>query len=189
MWRQWHQLDHMQVICTSLQTNNHASTSSLKFCYGPDAPSAAQPTVSKHRRQQYSAKFTQYNNNHLQSLYRWTWVSKHLQLRTAGFYQGRITVPAGLEARKWLQTLALTYICNCNINLIVVQRPTIEDWGPKAGGFNQPPPTSKRIWGSAVSSLPPAESGPEPGALNDWFSSILRSLDVLFCKNFRRPQI
>ena len=28
---QWHQLDHMQVICTSLQTDNHASTLSLKF--------------------------------------------------------------------------------------------------------------------------------------------------------------
>ena len=28
---QWHQLDHMQVICTSLHTDNHASTSSLKF--------------------------------------------------------------------------------------------------------------------------------------------------------------
>jgi len=26
---QWHQLDHMQMICTSLQTDNHASTSSL----------------------------------------------------------------------------------------------------------------------------------------------------------------
>jgi len=28
---QRHQLDHMQIICTSLQTNNHASTSSLNF--------------------------------------------------------------------------------------------------------------------------------------------------------------
>jgi len=28
---QWHQLDHMQIICTSLQTDNHASTTSLKF--------------------------------------------------------------------------------------------------------------------------------------------------------------
>jgi len=28
---QWHQLDHMQIICTSLQTDNHASTSSLNF--------------------------------------------------------------------------------------------------------------------------------------------------------------
>jgi len=27
--RQWHQLDHMQIICTVLQTDNHASTSSL----------------------------------------------------------------------------------------------------------------------------------------------------------------
>jgi len=31
MGRQWHQLDHMQIICTSLQTDNHASTSSLIF--------------------------------------------------------------------------------------------------------------------------------------------------------------
>jgi len=26
---QWHQLDHMQIICTSLQTDNYASTSSV----------------------------------------------------------------------------------------------------------------------------------------------------------------
>jgi len=26
---QWHQLDHMQTICISLQTDNHASTSPL----------------------------------------------------------------------------------------------------------------------------------------------------------------
>ena len=26
---QWHQLDHMQIICTLLQTNSHASTSRL----------------------------------------------------------------------------------------------------------------------------------------------------------------
>jgi len=31
MGRQWHQLDHMQIICISLQTDNHASTSSLNF--------------------------------------------------------------------------------------------------------------------------------------------------------------
>jgi len=31
---QWHQLDHMQIICTSLQTDNHASTSQLKFFTG-----------------------------------------------------------------------------------------------------------------------------------------------------------
>jgi len=31
---QWHQLNHMQIICTSLQTDNHASTSSLRFFTG-----------------------------------------------------------------------------------------------------------------------------------------------------------
>jgi len=46
---QWHQLDHMQIICTSLQTGNHASASPLNF-YRPDALPAAQPTVSKHWR-------------------------------------------------------------------------------------------------------------------------------------------
>jgi len=33
---QWHQLDHMQTICTSLQTDNHINTSSINF-YRPDA--------------------------------------------------------------------------------------------------------------------------------------------------------
>jgi len=38
---QWHQLDHMQTICTSLQTDNHANTSSLNF-YRPDTLPDAQ---------------------------------------------------------------------------------------------------------------------------------------------------
>jgi len=33
---QWHQLDHMQIICNLLETDNHASTSSLSL-YRPDA--------------------------------------------------------------------------------------------------------------------------------------------------------
>jgi len=40
---QWHQLGGMQVY-TSLQTDNHASTSPLT----PDALPATQPTASKH---------------------------------------------------------------------------------------------------------------------------------------------
>jgi len=47
MGLQWHQVDHMQITCTSLQTDNHASTSPLSF-YRPDALPAAQPTASKH---------------------------------------------------------------------------------------------------------------------------------------------
>jgi len=34
MGRQWQQLDHMQIICTSLHTDNHASTSALSFFTG-----------------------------------------------------------------------------------------------------------------------------------------------------------
>ena len=44
---QWHQLGRMQ-ICTSLQIDNHTSTSPLSFFYRPDALPAAQPTASKH---------------------------------------------------------------------------------------------------------------------------------------------
>jgi len=29
--RQWHQLDHVQIICILLQTDNHASTSTQLF--------------------------------------------------------------------------------------------------------------------------------------------------------------
>jgi len=42
---QWHQLGQM-LVCTLLQTDNHASTSSLRF-YMPHALPAAQPTASK----------------------------------------------------------------------------------------------------------------------------------------------
>jgi len=45
-WKQ-HQMHHMKIICTSRQTNNHSSTSSLRLNALPDA----QPTVSKHWRQ------------------------------------------------------------------------------------------------------------------------------------------
>jgi len=35
---QWHQLDHMQIICTSLQTDNHASTSPVFTGWMPFLP-------------------------------------------------------------------------------------------------------------------------------------------------------
>jgi len=47
MGLQWHQLDDMQIICTSLQTDNHASTAT-QFFHRPDALPDAQPTVSRH---------------------------------------------------------------------------------------------------------------------------------------------
>jgi len=44
---QWHQLGHMQTICTLLQTDNHTNIPSFNF-YRPDALPDAQPTASKH---------------------------------------------------------------------------------------------------------------------------------------------
>jgi len=55
--QQWHQLGHMQ-ICTSLQTNNHASTPSFSFlqagcpsCHPTNSVKA--PKTSKQNNQQF----------------------------------------------------------------------------------------------------------------------------------------
>ena len=56
---------HMHIICNSLRTDNHASTSPLNFFYRPDALPDAQPTVSKHWRQNFFW------------LYQLTWVILH----------------------------------------------------------------------------------------------------------------
>jgi len=45
-WKQWHQLDHVQTICTSLQTDNHSGTCRSIF-YRLDAFPDAQPSVSR----------------------------------------------------------------------------------------------------------------------------------------------
>jgi len=54
---QWHQLGHVQV-CTSLQTDNHASTPPLSF-YRPDAlPAANQQSQSTEGTKQTSQTLT-----------------------------------------------------------------------------------------------------------------------------------
>jgi len=45
-WMLWHHLDHMQTICTSLQTDNHTNTPSLNFLQA-GCHSWRPPTVSK----------------------------------------------------------------------------------------------------------------------------------------------
>ena len=49
--RQWHQLDHMQTICTSLQTDNHTNTSTPTPHHSISALPYAKTSVSKHWRQ------------------------------------------------------------------------------------------------------------------------------------------
>jgi len=44
---QWHQLDHMQIICNAFKTDNHAITSPLSF-YKLEALPATQRTALKH---------------------------------------------------------------------------------------------------------------------------------------------
>jgi len=44
---QWHQLDHMQTICSMLQADNHTNNLSLNFLQ-VRCSSDTQPTVSKH---------------------------------------------------------------------------------------------------------------------------------------------
>jgi len=54
----------MQITCTSLQTDNHTSTSSRSF-YRPDALPAAQPTASKHWRH-WNSIWSGTNTHHTQ---------------------------------------------------------------------------------------------------------------------------
>ena len=61
---QWHQLGHMQV-CTSLQTDNHASTRPLISFYRLDALPATQPTALKHWRPKH------YSMNNCSVWYKW----------------------------------------------------------------------------------------------------------------------
>ena len=60
--RQWKQKDHMQTICTLLQTDNHTNAPSLNF-YRPDALPDAQPTVSEHWRQYIHTNIWLVNRN------------------------------------------------------------------------------------------------------------------------------
>jgi len=57
MWWQWHQLDNMQIICTSSPTDNHARTSSLIFFTGQVLFLAPNQQCQMHGRQQVT-----YNN-------------------------------------------------------------------------------------------------------------------------------
>ena len=58
---QWHQLDHMQIICSLLQTGNHASTLPLSF-HRPDALPDVQLTASKHQSIKSKSHTLQQNN-------------------------------------------------------------------------------------------------------------------------------
>ena len=100
---QWHQSGDRQV-CKSLQTDNHTSTSLLKFFLQARCPSC-RPTNSVKAlkaQEQMANSTTILNPAHnattttttvLWPLYRSTCVSWHLQLRTGGFCQCKVLLP------------------------------------------------------------------------------------------------
>jgi len=74
----WHQLDHMQTICTPLQTDNHTNTSSLNFCR-PDALPDAEPAVSKHWWYDFIMRFND-DFNDIVVKFASSWVYTHFDL-------------------------------------------------------------------------------------------------------------
>jgi len=58
----WHQLDHMRIICTSLQTDNHASTSPPSFLQAGCLSCCPTNSVKAQSKVHYTkAPFTRYN--------------------------------------------------------------------------------------------------------------------------------
>ena len=105
---QWHQLDHMQIICTSLQTDNHASTSPLRFLQ--DGCPSCQPTSSviealwthKHWRHKFLQNKWQNNQEAEPVIYR-EWLGKmaYVWLLTVTCYLiVRWREPSGLWQRQ-----------------------------------------------------------------------------------------
>ena len=121
---QWHQLDHMQIICISLQTDNHASTLPLSFFYRSDALPATQPTASKQWRQKLIVNQTYHVNYkqgqirlHPQSLT--SLICKYLKVNNRQQWWRLVTgsVPPG--------TAAMQLISNCTCASFISTQCTI----------------------------------------------------------------
>ena len=108
---QWHQPDHMQTICTSLQTDNHTNTSWLNF-YRLDALPDAQPTVSKHWRQQnwcQQIMYKQINNKSVRKT-NWTYFMRNFSTVQTDFS----SLPASEDLRACLRmSSCITLIVTC----------------------------------------------------------------------------
>ena len=96
---QWHQLGHMQV-CTSLQTDNHASNPPLKFFTGrmpflpPNQQRHSTEGIELYGVRKIGVLETTTTATVLWPLYRSVCVSRHLQLRTGGFCWCKVLMSA-----------------------------------------------------------------------------------------------
>jgi len=68
---QWHQLDHMQITCSSFQTDNHASTSPLSVFTGrmPFLPRNQQRQRAEHNKEEWSNEEKKQNTEMLRKYF------------------------------------------------------------------------------------------------------------------------
>ena len=120
---QWHQLDNMQAICTSLQTDNHTNTLSLNI-FRPDALSDAQPTVAKHWRQQWQQQMHRYKTQPLGLLMYFQTISKgensELKKSTEMNHITVSTIAIAIK-RRWCEELGLQRRSNGVIYMVSIQ--------------------------------------------------------------------
>jgi len=102
---QWHQLDHMQIICTSLQTGDHASTSSLNFFTGQMLFLVPTNSVKVLKAKQLLTTTTLHPFNGLFS--RTTWVIQHQKETILDFTGARDDRVAVVSARPYANHLHL----------------------------------------------------------------------------------
>jgi len=108
MWWPW-QLDHMQIICTLLQIDNHL------FFYMPDAIPEAQPRASKHWRQE-GCRANVWNNNNTTDANVYGAVTAEQQLKQ--FTQFRLRTQCNVETKP----MELVYESAC---MLLPSTPTI----------------------------------------------------------------
>ena len=108
---QWHQLGHVQV-CTSLQTDNHASTPPLCFLQAGSLP-AAQPTASKHWRYYVTLHLIMFSLS-LHCFDTVGWSSLHVYMRVCVCPSFWLTLSRGVLSTSWR--------CPSTINCLVDHR-------------------------------------------------------------------
>ena len=128
---QWNQLDHIQIICTSLQADNHAGTSPLSF-HRPDAlPASNQQcqstegtTVCISWKYSYSLITPgRVLNHYFHFKINWLSFSELLQVRPYLPHYRRIKITNIQIVGLKLFTLIITEICMDDSNFWVTGRP------------------------------------------------------------------
>jgi len=107
---QWHQLDHMQIICTSLQTDNHTSTPPLSFlqtgcpsCCPTNSVKALSPYVVRSLKSVMHGHYdTRPTVTFLTALHHQPWTGTKLYcLMTATSWREQTAQSLGRKSNRW----------------------------------------------------------------------------------------